>query len=301
MPSSDAGPHTGGISRVSAGPCCAVSWPEVGRPTPRISAPLVRIQAPPETSPRRPARVQQLAPRPIRALADHLGMVASATSSRSRPSQTRATGLCRAARVPGELLSARARERPGLHAFFGSHRSRCRTTTTSSATAIFPSRSAHLLPGHICAGTQPHQRRDRAASAPRPAAGTLPTRSTRLRSACSSPALAAAAPSPRLASPRLPIPIRSSLPLCLTALSSARLASVPLRPRTLSFPFQPLSFGATRCCVCGFPQIKRANSSFIGQVPGGPLIQHACRAHRRASCQPCACARWLFVRAGARK
>ncbi len=33
------GPHTGGISRVSAGSCCDKSLPEVGRPTPRISRP----------------------------------------------------------------------------------------------------------------------------------------------------------------------------------------------------------------------------------------------------------------------
>ena len=47
-----------GISRLLTEPCCAISWPEVGRPTPRIFAPFVRIrhrQTKPAAAPRRRA------------------------------------------------------------------------------------------------------------------------------------------------------------------------------------------------------------------------------------------------------
>jgi hypothetical protein len=59
------GSQTGGISRLSAETCCAISWPELSRPTPRIFAPFVRIrhrQTKPAAAPRRAA---QLAPRPL--------------------------------------------------------------------------------------------------------------------------------------------------------------------------------------------------------------------------------------------
>ncbi len=66
------GPHTGGISRVSAETCCAISWPELSRPTPRICAPFVRIrhrQTKPAAAPRHAA---QLTLRPLPTVASLL-------------------------------------------------------------------------------------------------------------------------------------------------------------------------------------------------------------------------------------
>ncbi len=59
------GPPTGGFSRLSEETCCAISWPELSRPTPRIFAPFVQIrhrQTKPAAAPRRAA---QLTPRPL--------------------------------------------------------------------------------------------------------------------------------------------------------------------------------------------------------------------------------------------
>ena len=77
------GPHTGGISRVSAETCYAISWPELSRPTPRIFAPFVRIrhrQTKPTAAPRRAA---QLAPRPLLPLVSRLELCIKAVRSAS--------------------------------------------------------------------------------------------------------------------------------------------------------------------------------------------------------------------------
>ena len=82
------GPHTGCISRVSAETCCAISWPELSRPTPRIFAPFVRIrhrQTKPAAAPRRAA---QLAPRPLPTLASRLRLcIKVARRARYGPTQ----------------------------------------------------------------------------------------------------------------------------------------------------------------------------------------------------------------------
>ena len=82
------GPHTSGISRGSAGSCCAISWPEVGRLTPRISAPFVQIwhrQTKPAAA---PCRAAQLAPRPLPTLASRLGLcIKVARRARYGPTQ----------------------------------------------------------------------------------------------------------------------------------------------------------------------------------------------------------------------
>jgi hypothetical protein len=62
------GRRTRGISRLSAGTCCAIPWPELSRPTPRISAPLLQFRAPPDQARSRPTRAVQFAPRPLPSL-----------------------------------------------------------------------------------------------------------------------------------------------------------------------------------------------------------------------------------------
>ena len=82
------GPHTGGISRLSAETCYAISWPELSRPTPRIFAPLLRIrhrQTKPAAAPRRAA---QITPRPLPTSGTRLGMdTKGVQSARYGPTQ----------------------------------------------------------------------------------------------------------------------------------------------------------------------------------------------------------------------
>ena len=82
------GPHTRGISRVSAGSCCAISWPEVGRPTPRIFAPFVQSRHRQTKPAAAPCRAAQLAPRPLPTLASRLGLcIKVARRARYGPTQ----------------------------------------------------------------------------------------------------------------------------------------------------------------------------------------------------------------------
>ena len=82
------GPHTGGTSRLSAETCCAISWPELSRPTPRIFAPFVRIrhrQTKPAAAPRRAAHIT---PRPLPTSDTRLEMdIKGVQSARCGPTQ----------------------------------------------------------------------------------------------------------------------------------------------------------------------------------------------------------------------
>jgi hypothetical protein len=77
------GRRTAGISRLSAGTCCAIPWPELSRPTPRMSAPLLQIRAPPDHARSRPTRAAQLAPRPLLPSASRLELCIKAVRSAS--------------------------------------------------------------------------------------------------------------------------------------------------------------------------------------------------------------------------
>jgi hypothetical protein len=83
-----AGRRTAGISRLSAGTCCAIPWPELSRPTPRMSAPLLQIRAPLDHARSRPTRAAQLAPRPLLPSASRLELCIKAVrSARYGPTQ----------------------------------------------------------------------------------------------------------------------------------------------------------------------------------------------------------------------
>jgi hypothetical protein len=78
------GRRTAGISRLSAGTCCAIPWPELSRPTPRMSAPLLQIRAPPDHHARsRPTRATQFAPMPLLPLVSRLELCIKAVRSAS--------------------------------------------------------------------------------------------------------------------------------------------------------------------------------------------------------------------------
>ena len=78
------GRRTAGISRLSAWTCCAIPWPELSRPTPRMSAPLLQIRAPPDHHARsRPTRATQFAPMPLLPLVSRLELCIKAVRSAS--------------------------------------------------------------------------------------------------------------------------------------------------------------------------------------------------------------------------